>query len=64
MGMFNTSTGKGQEFVGTSINDSRRKYNLKNVSKKKVQLVNMNDITRKNILCKKLRKVANAKRKR
>ena len=64
MGMFNTSTGKGQEFIGTSINDSRRKYNLKNTSKKQVKLIDMNDITRKDILCKKLRKVANAKRKR
>ena len=37
MGMFNTSTGKGQEFISTSINDSRRKYNLKNISKKQVK---------------------------
>ena len=56
MAMFNTETGKGQEFKGKSICDSRRKYNLKTKSKKKVKVINMNDITRVNMLCVKLRK--------
>jgi len=58
MGMYNTETGKGQEFVGKSISDSRRKYNLKTKSKKKTKVINMNDITRGNILCTKLRKAS------
>ena len=49
MGIFNTSTGKGQEFKGTSINDSRRKYTLKTSSKKKVKPVSMDEITRGNV---------------
>ena len=56
MAMFNTETGKGQEFKGKSISDSRRKYNLKTKAKKKVKVINMNDITRGNMLCVKLRK--------
>tara|TARA_R100001163_G_C5067448_1_gene206569 strand:- start:4865 stop:5047 length:183 start_codon:yes stop_codon:yes gene_type:complete len=60
MGIFNTSTGKGQEFKGTSINDSRRKYTLKTSSKKKVKPVSMDEITRGNVFCAQLRKKANA----
>ena len=56
MGTFNTQTGKGQEFNGTSISDSRRKYNLKTNSKKKVKAVTMNDITRGSVFCNKLMK--------
>lgn len=58
MGMYNTQTGKGQEFNGTSISDSRRKYTLKTKSKKKVKNVNMNDITRGSVFCNKLQKHA------
>ncbi len=58
MGMYNTETGKGQEFNGTSISDSRRKYNLKNKSKKKTKVINMNDITRGSVYCNKLNKHA------
>jgi hypothetical protein len=60
MGMYNTETGKGQEFNGTSISDSRRKYNLKNKSKKKTKVINMNDITRGSVYCNILKKKANA----
>jgi hypothetical protein len=60
MGMYNTETGKGQEFNGTSISDSRRKYNLKNKSKKKIKVINMNDITRGSVYCNILKKKANA----
>lgn len=60
MGIYNTSTGKGQEFKGTSINDSRRKYTLKTKSKKKVKAVSMDEITRGNVFCAQLRKKANA----
>lgn len=56
MGIYNTETGKGQEFKGKSISDNRRKYNLKTKSKKKIKTITMNDITRGNILCTKLRK--------
>jgi hypothetical protein len=58
MGMYNTQTGAGQEFNGTSISDSRRKYTLKTKSKKKVKNVNMNDITRGSVFCNKLQKHA------
>jgi len=56
MGIYNTSTGKGQEFQGTSISDSRRKYNLKTKSNKKVKLIDMNEVTRGNVICNKLKK--------
>jgi|TARA_R110002012_G_scaffold39370_1_gene108926 hypothetical protein len=58
MGIYNTQTGKGSEFKGTSISDSRRKYNLKTKSKKKVKVVNMNEITRGSVFCVKLKKAA------
>lgn len=58
MGMYNTETGKGQEFKGTSISDSRRKYTLKRGSTRKVKTVNMDDITRGSVFCNKLQKHA------
>ncbi len=58
MAIYNTETGKGQEFNGASISDNRRKYNLKTKSKKKQKPVTMNDITRGSVFCNKLNKHA------
>ena len=56
MGIYNTQTAKGQEFQGASIGDSRRKYNLKTNSNKRVKLIDMNEVTRGNVICNKLKK--------
>lgn len=58
MAIYNTETGKGQEFNGTSIGNSRRKYNLKTKLKKKTKPITMNQLTRGSVFCNMLKKAA------